>query len=107
MLLALALELGDLGLLHHDLLAGGGVGERAGLLRGGGRSIDLGLEPGLTDRGVAAGLGLAGVGLLLGFGGGLVGLRLCDARVALDRGSVWTAQVADVAGRIVDLLNLQ
>ena len=107
LLLALGLELGHLGLLHDDLLAGGGIGQRAGLLGGGLGLVDLGLVAGLLDLAGPPGLGLQGVGLLLALGGLAVGLRLGDAGLAGDGGGVGPAEVLDVAGGVVDLLDLQ
>jgi hypothetical protein len=55
LLLLLGLELGDLGLLLDDGLAGRRLGERALLGRVLVRPVDLGLEAGFLDLGVADG----------------------------------------------------
>ena len=107
LLLALSLELGHLGLLDDDLLDRLGLGLRAGLAGLGGRLVDLGRVGRLLHLAVAAGVGLAGFGLLLALGGGLVGGGLGDARLALDGGGVGAAEVLDVAGGVVDLLHLE
>ena len=49
----LRFQLGDLRLLDHDLLAGGGVGDRAGLFGLGGGAVDFGLVAGDLDLAVA------------------------------------------------------
>ena len=83
LLLALGLEVGDLGLLHDDLLARLGVGQRAGL--GGLRRllVDLRLIGRALDLGVAPRGGLQRLGLLLALGRLAVGGGLRDARLHL------------------------
>jgi hypothetical protein len=107
LLLALGLQLGHLGLLDDHVLAGRGVGQRPGLLGLGGGLVDLGLVAGLLDHALAPGLGLEGVGALLGGGRLPVGVGLGDARLPGHGGGVGQGQVPDVAGRVVDLLDLE
>src|SRR5205085_10447892 len=107
LLLPLSLELSLPGLLDDDLLAGGGLREGAGLLGPGRRLVDLGLEAGLLDVAVAASLGLEGLGLLLVLRRLPVGVGLGDTGLAGHGGGVGAAQVLDVAGGIVDLLDLE
>jgi hypothetical protein len=82
------LELGRAGLGLDDLLAGAGLGERAGL--GGGRLGGLGLRAGgrRADRRVALGLGDRRGGLLLAGDGLAAALGVGDAGVALDGGGL-------------------
>src|SRR5207237_10487816 len=88
LLLPAGLQLGRLGLLDDGLLAGAGIGQRPGLLGLGRCLVDLGLETGLLDVAVAAGLGLEGLGLLLVLRRLPVGVGLGDAGLAGHGGGV-------------------
>ena len=106
-LLALGLELGDRGLLHDDLLARLGVGERAGLgLRRRARSWSAWNSASLiaVSRCAAA---FSVSRLLLALGRLAVGVGLGDAGPHLHLGGARLAERLDVARRIDDLLDLQ
>src|SRR5262249_29561042 len=75
LLLAVGLELRQLGLLADDLLLSLRLGERPGLVRTGLRRRHLGLRFGLAQRNVARGVDLY-----------LLGLRLSDRRLLVGRG---------------------
>jgi hypothetical protein len=70
-------------------------------------SINLCLVTGLLYLAFAPSFSLQSVCLLLLLGGELIGAGLSDAGISFDRGSVWPAEVCDVSGGIVDLLNLE
>ena len=70
-------------------------------------SVHLGLEPGLLDRRIAHRLRLERGRLLLLFGGFAVRVRLVDPGLAGHRGRMGATEVRDVAGGVVDLLDLQ
>ncbi len=86
---------------------GGCLGQRAGLMRPRCGLVDLGLETRLLDRAVPSGLGLERGGDLLLFGRLPIGLGLGDPRLGGHGGDMRTPEVLDVAGGVVDLLNLQ
>ncbi len=69
--------------------------------------LGLGQESGTLDRRVPFVLGLQRRGLLLPFGGGLVGAGRRDAGLARHRGRVRRGEVGDVSGGVLDLLDLQ
>ncbi len=69
--------------------------------------LGLGLEAGPLDGGVPLVLGLQGGRFLLALGGFLVGLGGGDAGLAGHGGGVGGGQVVDVAGVVLDLLDLQ
>ena len=101
------LELGDLRLLHDDLLTRRRVGERAGLLGDRLRLVRLGDRLRLPDLRRAARRRLQRLGVLLALGRLAVGLGLRDARLLGDARRLGRADVRDVAGLVVDLLDLQ
>ena len=85
-----------------------GLGERTRLGGLGLCFVDLGLVPGLHDRGLASKFRLFALRLLLGLGRGLVRLRLGNLSLLLDRGVVGRRHRLDVTERaVVDGLNLQ
>ena len=108
MLLAqLRLVLGELGLRGDTSLLGLGLGERAGLCGLRLSLVDLGLVLRLDDRRMPSVLGLLTLGLLLGLGGHLGGLRLSDLRLALNRGVVRCRHRGCSRAHVVDPLDLE
>ena len=99
---------GQFGLGRDDLHLRLRLGERSHLRGLRLRLVDLGLVLCLHHRRLPGVLGLLALGFLLCLGGLLVGLRLRDLRLALDRGVVRGGHGVDVAGvHVVDRLDLQ
>ena len=105
LLRAVGLQLGELRLLAHDLLLGGGLGERAGL---GGLGLGRGrerLDLGLAEGDVALGVELDLLGFGLPDGGLLVGGRLGHPGVPLAAGRLLLADEVHVADFVADRLD--
>ena len=105
LLLAIRLELGQLGLLAGDLLLRLRLGERACLGGAGlgGGDLHLGLGP--ADRDVAIGVDLDLVRLRLANGGLLVRAGLRHPGVSLPAGRLLLADQVHVAGLVADRLD--
>ena len=100
-------SLGQRGLLGDDVLRRLGLGQRSGLGRFGLGFLDLGFDLGPRDGRLAFELGLGPRRLLLFLGCFLVALGGRDpGRRGHCRG-VGRGQVGDVAGRVLDLLDLE
>ena len=84
-------------LLFGDLLRGLGLGQRPGLISLCLGGLHLGPSPRLFDLGIPREPRFLGVGLLLSFGCGLVGLSLRDPGVLLYLGDVGCGEVLDVS----------